>query len=100
MTDDSTLTVLARSLKLIILIQDLVSTNKSLRADWEERKMPILTLVRDLATVSLGTIVRRTHDASKTNSGPCILQMTLKAQRQYRHAVGLFFRSSKLYQNP
>lgn len=65
MTDDSTLTVLARSLKLIILIQDLVSTNKSLRADWEERKMPILTLVRDLATVSLGTIVRRTHDVPK-----------------------------------
>ncbi|KAF5380135.1 hypothetical protein D9615_006188 [Tricholomella constricta] len=56
MTDDSTLVTLARTLRLIILIQDLASTNKSLRADWQERKMPILTLVRDLATVSIGDL--------------------------------------------
>ncbi|KAF8056637.1 hypothetical protein FPV67DRAFT_646018 [Lyophyllum atratum] len=53
MTDDKTLVTLSRTLRLIILIQDLVSTNKSLRADWEERKTPILTMVRDLATVPL-----------------------------------------------
>ncbi|KAF9458921.1 hypothetical protein BDZ94DRAFT_1068633 [Collybia nuda] len=56
MTDDDTLGALVRSLKLISLIQDLATTNKSLRTDWEERKMPIMTLVRDLATVSLDTI--------------------------------------------
>ncbi|GLB39355.1 putative ring finger [Lyophyllum shimeji] len=52
-TDDTTLVTLARTLRLIILIQDLVLTNKALRASWQERRMPILTMVRDLATVSL-----------------------------------------------
>jgi hypothetical protein len=36
------------------VIEDLSLTNKSLRADWQERKMPILTMIRDLATVTLG----------------------------------------------
>ncbi|KAF8650294.1 hypothetical protein AX16_005322 [Volvariella volvacea WC 439] len=50
-TDDSTLVGLARALKLVITVQDLVTTNKALRATWDERKMPILTMVRDLAMV-------------------------------------------------
>lgn len=29
-------------------IQDLTSTNKTLRADWEARRIPIFILVRDL----------------------------------------------------
>ncbi|KAG6916946.1 hypothetical protein DXG01_004633 [Tephrocybe rancida] len=53
LSDDTTLVTLARTLRLIALIQDLASTNKSLRTEWEERTMPILTTVRDLATVSL-----------------------------------------------
>ncbi|KAG6865555.1 hypothetical protein C0991_001559 [Blastosporella zonata] len=57
LTDDTTLGTLARTLRLVTLMQDLCSTNKSLRAEWEERKMPILTMVRDLATVSLGIIL-------------------------------------------
>ncbi|KAJ7249410.1 hypothetical protein C8J57DRAFT_1239861 [Mycena rebaudengoi] len=53
LTDDATLVALARTLRLIILIQDLSSTNKTLRASWEERQMEILKLVRDLAAGQL-----------------------------------------------
>ncbi|KAJ7096074.1 hypothetical protein C8R44DRAFT_889801 [Mycena epipterygia] len=56
LTDDETLVTLARTLRLIILIQDLTLTNKSLRADWEERQMGILTMVRDLAAGQLDGI--------------------------------------------
>jgi hypothetical protein len=45
---------LARALESVILIEDLSLTNKSLRADWQERNMPILIMIRDLATVTLG----------------------------------------------
>ena len=54
-SDDSTLVGLARTLRLIISVQDLASMNKALRADWQARQMPILMLVRDLATAKLGT---------------------------------------------
>ncbi|TFK41660.1 hypothetical protein BDQ12DRAFT_678315 [Crucibulum laeve] len=52
-TEDTSLVQLSRSLRLFIVIQDLALSNKSLRADWEARKVPILTMVRDLATVKL-----------------------------------------------
>ncbi len=42
------------TLKLLIIIQDLASTNKSLRAQWDERKIANLVLVRDLAAKKLG----------------------------------------------
>ncbi|KAJ7746508.1 hypothetical protein DFH07DRAFT_962981 [Mycena maculata] len=53
LTDDETLVTLARTLRLIILIQDLALTNKTLRASWEERQMQVLTMVRDLAAGQL-----------------------------------------------
>ncbi|KAJ7150874.1 hypothetical protein C8R43DRAFT_887120 [Mycena crocata] len=53
LTDDETLVTLARTLRLITLIQDLALTNKTLRADWEGRQMEILTMVRDLAAGQL-----------------------------------------------
>jgi len=52
--DDMSLVTLARSLRLIATIQDLVLTNRSLRAVWDERKVPILRMARDLATGSHG----------------------------------------------
>ncbi|KAF8875235.1 hypothetical protein BD779DRAFT_1613454 [Infundibulicybe gibba] len=52
-SDDDSLVVLARSLKLLLTIKDLVTTNKSLRAAWQERSSAILTFVRDMATVQL-----------------------------------------------
>ncbi|EIW76996.1 hypothetical protein CONPUDRAFT_157270 [Coniophora puteana RWD-64-598 SS2] len=48
--DDATLTTLGRSLRLIILIEDLVKTNKSLKAVWAERRSAILSLVKDLVS--------------------------------------------------
>ena len=52
--DDTTLVVLARTLRLITTIQDLALTTKTLRADWEERQISILTLVRDLVAEKSG----------------------------------------------
>ncbi|KAJ7676451.1 hypothetical protein B0H17DRAFT_1334447 [Mycena rosella] len=60
LTDDDTLVVLARTLRLIILIQDLTLTNKTLRASWEERQMQILTMVRDLAAGQLDDVAAST----------------------------------------
>jgi hypothetical protein len=52
--DDTTLVALARTLRLIITIQDLALTTKTLRADWEKRQVSILTLVRDLVAERSG----------------------------------------------
>ncbi|GBE89079.1 hypothetical protein SCP_1500820 [Sparassis crispa] len=52
-TEPSTLVTLSRSLRLFIAIQDLVSTNKALRAVWEDRRTTCLTLVRDLVATKL-----------------------------------------------
>ncbi|KAJ7484301.1 hypothetical protein FB451DRAFT_1554863 [Mycena latifolia] len=60
LTDDDTLVALARTLRLIILIQDLALTNKTLRASWEERQMQILTMVRDLAAGQLDDLAAST----------------------------------------
>ncbi|THH03871.1 hypothetical protein EW145_g5943 [Phellinidium pouzarii] len=46
--DSSSLLALARTFKLILTVQDLVRTNKALRAVWNEHELAILTLVRDL----------------------------------------------------
>ncbi|CAL1708694.1 unnamed protein product [Somion occarium] len=59
--DSSTLATLSRSLRLLLTIQDLASTNKSLRTLWQGRQNTILTLVRDLVATKPGTT---------TSSGP------------------------------
>ncbi|KAJ6469367.1 hypothetical protein C8R45DRAFT_837446 [Mycena sanguinolenta] len=60
LTDDETLVTLARTLRLIILVQDLTLTNKTLRASWEERHLQILTIVRDLAAGQLDNVTGST----------------------------------------
>jgi hypothetical protein len=54
-SDNTTLVALARTLRLIVTIQDLALTTKTLRADWEKRHISILTLVRDLVAEPSGT---------------------------------------------
>ncbi|KAF9818038.1 hypothetical protein IEO21_02999 [Rhodonia placenta] len=49
----STLVNLSRTLRLLIAVEDLTSTNKSLRAVWQERETTCLSLVRDLAATKL-----------------------------------------------
>ncbi|PBK68595.1 hypothetical protein ARMSODRAFT_958257 [Armillaria solidipes] len=51
--DDATFVSLAHTLKLILVIKDLILTNKVLREDWQTRRLPILKLVRDLASSRL-----------------------------------------------
>lgn len=51
--DSATLTMLGRSLRLILAIQDLVLTNKPLRASWDGRKESILALVKSLVSTKL-----------------------------------------------
>ncbi|KAI0263034.1 hypothetical protein BC834DRAFT_828029 [Gloeopeniophorella convolvens] len=43
-----TLTVLWRTVRLILAIQDQAAYNKALRADWKERETAVLTLLRDI----------------------------------------------------
>ncbi|KII91341.1 hypothetical protein PLICRDRAFT_38089 [Plicaturopsis crispa FD-325 SS-3] len=60
-SDDSTLVTMARTLKLVLAVQDLASTNKSLRADWQERQTGVLTLIRDMVAVksdAMGSLPR------------------------------------------
>ncbi|KAK2461029.1 hypothetical protein APHAL10511_006970 [Amanita phalloides] len=51
--DDMMLTVLARSLRLVLAIEDLASTNTSFSENWEPRKKKILRTVRDMVMVKL-----------------------------------------------
>ncbi|KAI9062239.1 hypothetical protein FKP32DRAFT_1593812 [Trametes sanguinea] len=53
--DSSTYVMLSRTLRLFIIIEDLVATNKALRAVWEERREANLTLIRDLVSTKLDT---------------------------------------------
>lgn len=50
--DSGTLTTLGRTLRLVIAVDDLASTNKPFRADWDARRATVLGLVRDLVTVN------------------------------------------------
>lgn len=52
--NDMALAPLARSLKLIIAIQEVAATNKVLKAEWSKREVPVLKMVRDLASVRIG----------------------------------------------
>ncbi|TFY76325.1 hypothetical protein EWM64_g7687, partial [Hericium alpestre] len=54
--DDETLTILWRTVKLVQVIQDLVTYNKPLRASWKERETNILTLLRDLIAAKPGSV--------------------------------------------
>src|SRR5216684_6402728 len=46
--DDTTLTILWRTIRLIQVIQDQVLYNKALRVDWKQRETTVLTLLRDI----------------------------------------------------
>lgn len=52
--DSATLTILGRTLRLVIAIDDLALTNKPLRANWAERKATVLELVRNVVAINTG----------------------------------------------
>ncbi|KAI0824805.1 hypothetical protein BC628DRAFT_1321461 [Trametes gibbosa] len=53
--DSSTYVTLSRTLRLFIIIEDLASTNKALRASWDERRDANLAMIRDLISTKLET---------------------------------------------
>ncbi|KAJ3574319.1 hypothetical protein NP233_g1845 [Leucocoprinus birnbaumii] len=55
-TDDSTLATLMRSVRLVIIMEDLVKTNKSLKPEWDQRRKNILEMIKGLALVKLDTV--------------------------------------------
>ncbi|GJE86513.1 hypothetical protein PsYK624_025930 [Phanerochaete sordida] len=55
--EPATLPLLHRTLRLVIAIEDLASTNKALRATWLERRAPILTLIRDLVVQKIDNAI-------------------------------------------
>jgi predicted nuclease of predicted toxin-antitoxin system len=65
LTDDNTLVTLARTLRLIIVVQDLAAANRSLRDDWKPKHTTILTL-RNVVTVRLGKFVAMSASAFET----------------------------------
>ncbi|EPQ53690.1 hypothetical protein GLOTRDRAFT_117039 [Gloeophyllum trabeum ATCC 11539] len=66
--ENSTLVTLARTFRLIIAIQDIATTNKSLRALWDERRQAVLTLVRDLIA---------SRESSRAPSTPQLMSLEL-----------------------
>ncbi|KAH9932237.1 uncharacterized protein B0H18DRAFT_1083328 [Fomitopsis serialis] len=53
LTEQPSLVILSRTLRLLIAIQDLASTNKALREVWQDRETTCLSFVRDLVSVKL-----------------------------------------------
>jgi hypothetical protein len=53
--DDTTLTTLWRTIRLIQVIQEHVLCNKALRADWKQRETTVLTLLRDIVAAEPST---------------------------------------------
>ena len=54
---DEDLVALARALRLVLVLEDLVTRNKSLMAEWEERRMSVLVIIRDLSVLGLGMLI-------------------------------------------
>ncbi|KAI0634826.1 hypothetical protein C8Q77DRAFT_1277694 [Trametes polyzona] len=55
LNDPTTFVTLSRTLRLFMVVEDLASTNKALRAAWEERRSANLELIRDLVSTKLET---------------------------------------------
>lgn len=53
--EGSRLVGLARALRLVIVLEDLAKRNKSLMAEWSERRLGVLTIIRDLEVINHGT---------------------------------------------
>ncbi|KAF9477335.1 hypothetical protein BDN70DRAFT_881303 [Pholiota conissans] len=49
--ESASLVALARALRLLTVLEDLTKRNKALLAEWTERRIPILTIVRDLTVL-------------------------------------------------
>ena len=50
------LIALTRALRLVLVLEELATRNKSLMAEWEGRRMGVLVVIRDLSVLGLGTL--------------------------------------------
>ena len=51
------LIALTRALRLVLVLEELATRNKSLMAEWEGRRMGVLVVIRDLSVLGLGTLI-------------------------------------------
>jgi hypothetical protein len=51
------LIALTRALRLVLVLDELATRNKSLMAEWEGRRMGVLVVIRDLSVLGLGTLI-------------------------------------------
>ena len=51
------LIALSRALRLVLVLEELATRNKSLMAEWEGRRMGVLVLIRDLSVLGPGTLI-------------------------------------------
>ena len=50
------LVALTRALRLVLVLEELATRNKSLMAEWEGRRMGVLVIIRDLNVLGLGML--------------------------------------------
>lgn len=51
------LIALTRALRLVLVLEELATRNKSLMAEWEGRRMGVLVVIRDLSVLGLGMLI-------------------------------------------
>jgi hypothetical protein len=51
------LIALTRALRLVLVLDELATRNKSLMAEWEGRRMGVLVVIRDSSVLGLGTLI-------------------------------------------
>lgn len=51
------LIALTRALRLVLVLEELATRNKSLMAEWERRRMGVLIAIRDLSVLGLGMFI-------------------------------------------
>ena len=51
------LIALTRALRLVLVLEELATRNKSLMAEWEGRRMGVLVVIRDLSVLGLSTLI-------------------------------------------
>ncbi|KAI9462830.1 hypothetical protein BJY52DRAFT_1203094 [Lactarius psammicola] len=72
--DDTTLTTLWRTIRLIQVIQDQVLYNKALRADWKQRETTVLSLLRDIVASEPRSVTASTPRAVCREAALSIVQ--------------------------
>jgi E3 ubiquitin-protein ligase listerin len=74
------LVALTRALRLVLVLEELATRNKSLMAEWEGRRMGVLVIIRDLNVLGLGML---TFGMFKKNHYLMVCTFRLQILRMY-----------------